>query len=134
MIVGHHAGAKILYGYDLGHPEEWSFKEVCEYGGPVFEWYDEDEDEDFGETLERRLDECHVTGVTVVHAGYEYNRVYLCAHLQVEVDDFGSTTFEPHGMVMNTDHWDLLLRSAITAVGITPIADRPQWHLATKYG
>lgn len=116
----------------MGCPESWSFTQVCEYGGPVFEWYAGDDD--FAETLERRLDECHVEGVDVVLAGHERTRVYLCAHLQAEVDDFGSVEFEPGDMNGVRMIADPKLAHAIELLGITPTADRPAWHLVTQYG
>ena len=132
MIMGHHAGAKIAYGYDLGDDDSgWNIREVDEHGSIGLDWHDEDDD--FASSLERRMKAVGVTGVKMDLYGYEWSAVFLAGPVVAEHSECGSVAFDASLMGETGVYWDGYLRDVCTVLGITPTGPCG-WHLLVKYG
>lgn len=134
--MGHHAGAKIAYGYDLGGVDgEWNIRETDEYGEITLDWYDEHEDfhTQLQEILTEHADD--LPGVRLIMYGHEYNGTFLTATDTIEHDASGGwvETFDDAVLIGVRMIADAKLKRAIEVMGIHP--EGPcGWHLLLSYG
>lgn len=152
-MMGRTASGLLVYGYDLGGPEDgWKIAEADECGDWEPEWSTEDDVIDAAgrrlrasvgfEETDRQADgywerarEADVrTGVEFGCVGPDESWV-LCAF---RVDADGSETvpldFVELAARAEREGWDARLARAVVALGITPTQERPQWLLASAYG
>lgn len=126
--MGHHAGAMIAYGYDLGDTEcGWNVREPFD----ALPWFDREDD--FASALMTRLRAIDFPGVTVELYGWEWGAVFLCAHKVVDLNGCGSETFEPGDLNGVRMVADAKLKRVVEFLGITP-TEPAAWHLLVRYG
>jgi hypothetical protein len=149
----------LAYGYDLGGGEGWKLQDCGEYGElPELPWFNEDSDDDFQSAAERRLlaELADFTETDWQVDGYHARQRDAKARLGVEFDTYCSGEYPEfllatkvitvyRGDVKHIDMaaltvepkmngWDEKLRAALTALGITPVQDKPRWLLASYWG
>lgn len=151
--------AHLVYGYDLGGPEEWRIREKDEYGDPTgLDWYDpEDDDDDFAGSVAVRLRD-RLAGFTERWTPGDDESYFdrkQAAQARVGVDvvthcssDFPSYALITHkitayrGQVTPVEHVEdqaeeaaanQRLAAALQALGLTPVQDAPRW-LLLAYG
>lgn len=157
--MGQSTNAILAYGYNLGADEDgWKLQEAGEYGEPpALPWYDPERD-DFVEAAERRL-LAEVAGFTETDwrvEGYFTREREAKARLGVEIEAYCSdscpmyvlaahVTTVHRGWIEHVDPndlaqrpvaegWDVSLRAAVTALGITPVQPEPRWLLCSYWG
>jgi hypothetical protein len=154
--MGMSADGLLVYGYDLGGSAEWKIRETGEYGEPNLPWYGDEDD--FGTVAMRRL-RAEVAGFTETWEtrtgdGYHTREREADKSLGVDLEFYCSHDYPMHilgaakicvdqGYTHLLDFDDLRqrqegcdekLQRAITALGVTPLQDRPGWLLASIYG
>jgi hypothetical protein len=133
--MGHHSGAKIVYGYPLGDSlNGWEFEQTNEDEEPAFPWHADGED--FCDSLDTALKTAGIKGVSTVMYAYEGSGVFLATVTSASVDSScdWSKRFDATLMGLTGHYWDAVLKQAIDALGITPTDPRPGWHLVASYG
>jgi hypothetical protein len=129
--MGHHAGAIVAYGYDLGDGDDegWNIREPFD----SLPWFRDSGHDDFGSALMERLEAHDVCGVKMELYGYEWGAVFLAGPVVAEYNGCGSLSFDASLMGLAGREWDDVLKSAVAALGITPKTE-PGWHLLVRYG
>lgn len=146
----------LAYGYDLGGDEaDWKVRQVDEYGGLTLDWYDDETE--FVEAAEKRL----LAAAGFIETDWQVDGYFAREReakerLGVEFEYYGSgdcsmlilaakviTVHRGDAKLIDvTDlqrepveyHWDELLGSALTTLGLTPTQERPGWLLTSYWG
>lgn len=151
----------LAYGYDLGGGEGWKLQGCGEYDElPELPWFNEENEDgnDFQSAAERHLlaELADFTETDWQVDGYFARERDAKARLGVEFDTYCSGEYPEfllaakvitvyRGDVKHIDMaeladapemngWDERLRTALTALGITPTQERAQWLLCSYWG
>ncbi len=130
--MGHHAGAIVAYGYDLGDGDDegWNIREPFD----SLPWFRDSGHDDFASALGERIEkDDSLSGLRVELYGYEWGAVFLAGPVVAEYSGCGSATFDASLMGDAGRYWDDHLRNACAVLGITPTKPAA-WHLLVKYG
>lgn len=156
--MGRSTDAILAYGYDLGSDEndEWSVREVDEYGSLKVPWFDLDveEDLDFSEAItdqllavagfteeddgsasyyERREAALDSLGVQVISHCSDTVPMYVLAAASLEAsrgNPQDATALLAADEVTRRE-WDERLAAVLAGLGLTPVADKPVWLLCS---
>lgn len=153
----------LVYGYALGGPEEgWKIDGLAKWGSLITPWY-RCEDDDFATLADRQLLIAHgfTEGYPEEYTpgavdAYYARRKAAERAIGVEVSSCGGNEYP--GFLLRTyrvsaewsetvvidwpalearrvaEDWDGKLAAALTALGLKPLQDRPQWLLTSAYG
>jgi len=155
--MGTSTDAILAYGYDLGGGDEWKFQEAAKYGEFELDWYDEESDDDFTSQAEKHL----LASVGFIEewapdSGYWDRKKEAEARLGVEIETYCKDDYPMYVLATKVitvsrgdskvldlpalmadptqNGWDHALRTALTALGITPTQEQPSWVLCSYWG
>lgn len=151
--MGQSTDALLMYGYDLGDPEQWKIKGVGEYDSWEPDWLDESDGliesaavklraaAGFTETdwwaegfFARRKEADARIGVEIVsHCSHEFRMYVLAAH-EIRAWRGEPKFFDLSELSPLTVEADKRLASALKVLGFRPEQERPQWILASDWG
>lgn len=159
--MGVSTDAILAYGYDLGGDEDgWKVREAGEYGELELDWLgEEDEDyEGFGEAAMARIRAAAGFTETDWQAEGYYDRKHAAEKLAgVEIETYCSdeapmyllaakvhtvargSIKDAAALMAGADdatrqEWDAKLAAAVTALGMTPVQEKPAWLLCSYWG
>ena len=153
----------LVYGYDLGYPEDWKIENLTEDGTLNLPWYDEESEDavDFGEAVLTRLlaeltgftetwEDAVEAGTTDSHFGRKgaaekQLKVDIVAHCSDDYPMFLLASRKVSAArgypedVTDEIAADVTadrehLTAALAALGITPKQTEPRWILASLWG
>ncbi len=160
--MGVSTDAILAYGYDLGGEEdEWKVREAGRYGELELDWLDDEaEDYDgfgvaamdrilaasgFTETYEdgrkgffdRKHEAEKLTGVEIEYYCSNEAPMYLLAakvHTVARVYIKDAAALMAGADEATLREWDAKLASAVAALGMTPVQEKPAWLLCSYWG
>jgi hypothetical protein len=156
--MGVSTDAILAYGYDLGGEEEWKVREATRYGELSPGWLDASDDEDFAGQAECRLLEASGFTETDWRAeGYYARKSEATKTLGTEIEAYCSDEAPMYllaakvhtvargyvkdagALIAAADaatlrEWDAKLASALAALGLTPVQEKPAWLLCSWWG
>ena len=158
--MGQSTDGILAYGYDLGGEDEWKVREAGEYGELAVDWLPDPETEEDYDVLDllttRLLAASGFTETDWEAEGYYRRKDAAEKALGVEIETCCSDDYTLYllaakvitvhrgdakviGMAALSDPallagYDAKLASAVAALGITPLQEKPAWLLSSWLG